>query len=52
MQTATKSVEFSFNNVMYRQILIDGAAIGSLLDPALANVFVRFYKSLELRFIF
>ena len=44
MQTATKSVEFSFNNVMYRQI--DGVAMGSPLGPALANMFVGYYESL------
>ena len=38
MQLATSSVEFSFNNNMHRQI--DGVAMGSLLGPALANIFV------------
>jgi len=38
MQLATSSVEFSFNNYMYRQI--DGVAMGPPLDPALANIFV------------
>ena len=47
MQTATKSMKFSFNNVMYRQI--DGVAMGSLLGSALANIFVGYYKSLLLR---
>ena len=35
---ATKDVEFSFNNLMYRQT--DGVAMGSPLGPLLANVFV------------
>jgi len=38
MQLATSSVEFSFNNSMYRQI--DGVAMGSPPGPALANIFV------------
>ena len=42
MKIATSSVEFSFNNCMYRQI--DGV-MGSLLGPALANIFVGFYES-------
>ena len=37
---ATSSVEFSFNNIMYRQI--DGVAMGSSLGPTLANIFVGF----------
>ena len=44
MQTVTKSVEFSFNNFMYRQI--DGVAMGSPLGPLLANIFVSYYESL------
>ena len=35
---ATSSVEFSFNNIIYRQI--DGVAMGSSLCPTLANIFV------------
>ena len=47
MQAVTKSVEFSFNNVMYQQI--DGVAMGYLLGPALANIFVGYYESLLFR---
>ena len=47
MQTATKSVEFSFNNAMYGQI--DGVAMGSSLGPVLASIFVGYYKSLLYR---
>ena len=36
MKTTTTSVEFSFNNIMYRQI--DGIAMGSPLGPALADI--------------
>ena len=43
MQRVTKFVKSSFSNLMYRQI--DGVAIGSPLDPALANIFVGHYKS-------
>ena len=43
MKIATSSVEFSFNICMYRQI--NGVAMGSLLGPALANIFVEFYES-------
>lgn len=43
MKLATCSVEFSFNNVMYRQI--DGVAMGSPLGPTLANIFVGFNES-------
>ena len=34
--TTCTSVEFSFNNIMYRQI--DEVAMGSLLGPALASI--------------
>ena len=40
MQTATSSVEFSFNNIMHRQI--DVIAMGSPLGPSLANIFCFF----------
>ena len=39
-QIATSSVEFSFNYTMYQQI--DGIALGSLLSPVLANIFVGY----------
>ena len=42
MNVATKSVEFSFNNVMYKQT--GGEAMGSPLGPALANNFVGYTK--------
>ena len=43
MEMATSSVEFSFNNIMHRQI--DGVAMGSPLRPALANIFVGYNES-------
>ena len=39
---ATSSVEFSFNDIMHHQI--DGVALGSPLEPALANIFVGYYE--------
>ena len=44
MQTANSSVEFSFINIMHRQI--DGIAMGSPLGPSLANIFVGCYDAL------
>ena len=43
MNTATKSVELSFNNNMYKQI--DGVAMGSPLSVALRNIFVGYHES-------
>ena len=43
MNTATKSVEFSFYNNMYKQI--DGVAMGSPLSVALANIFVGYHEN-------
>ena len=40
----TSGVEFSFNDVMFRQI--DGVAMGSPLGPVLANIFVGYCESL------
>ena len=42
LQMVTSGVEFSFGDVMYRQI--DGVAMGSPLGPILANIFVGFYE--------
>ena len=42
METATHSVEFSFNNEMYQKK--DGVAMGSPLGLALANIFVGFHE--------
>ena len=42
MNLATNGVEFSFNDVMYRQV--DGVAMGSPLGPTLANIFVGYLE--------
>ena len=44
MKSATSSVELSFNNTMYIHKQTHGVAIESRLDPALANIFVAYYK--------
>ena len=44
MELATKSVSFSFNDTMYRQV--DGILMGFPLGPILANIFVGFYEKL------
>ena len=43
MEMATSSVEFSFNDIMHRQI--DRVAMGSPLGQALAKIFVGYYES-------
>ena len=43
MNTAIKSVEFSFYNNMYKQM--DGVAMGSPLSVALANIFVGYHEN-------
>ena len=43
MLIATRGVEFSFNNQMYKQLY--GVAMGSHLGPVLANIFVGFHES-------
>ena len=42
IKSATFSVEFSFNNTMYKQT--NGVAMGSPLVPALANIFGGYYE--------
>ena len=42
MKSATSSVEFSFNNILYKQT--HGVAMGSPLGRALANIFVGYYE--------
>lgn len=43
MNWATRGVEFSFEDEMYRQI--DGVAMGSPLGPILANIFVGYQET-------
>ena len=50
IELATKSVSFSFNDIMYRQV--DGISMGSPLGPILAEIFVRFLKpNIYLRYV-
>ena len=42
MKSATSGVDFSFNDIMYKQT--DGVAMVSPLGPALANIFFGFYE--------
>ena len=44
MELATKSVFFSFNDTMYRQV--DGILMGSPLGHILGHIFVGFYENL------
>jgi len=44
MNIATSSVEFSFNNTIYKQT--DGIAMDSPLGPVLANIFVGYHEAL------
>ena len=42
MKSATSSVEFSFNDTMYKKT--DGIAMGSPLGSALADTFIGYYE--------
>ena len=42
MRFATCSIEFSFDNIMYRQV--NGLGMGSILSSILANIFVGFLE--------
>ena len=42
MHRVTPEVEFLFDGVMYRQV--DGVAMGLLLCPVFANIFVGFHE--------
>ena len=42
LSLATKELYFIFNEILYKQI--DGAAMGSSLEPTLANAFLVFMK--------
>ena len=44
IELATKSISFSFNDTMYRQV--DGISMGPLSGPILAYIFVGFYEKL------
>ena len=42
MHSATSTVEFNFDNVIYKQM--DRVASGSTFGPALANIFVEYHE--------
>ena len=42
MKFATTSVEFSFDNIMYRQV--DGISMVLVLGPSMAGIFVGFHE--------
>ena len=44
MELTTKSVSFSFNSAMYREV--DGISMSSPLGPILTNIFVGFFERL------